>query len=64
MKIDDLDEFCRALPGQPPRVGVIRQAVRELIERTIATDAETRRRFYAIKRQDEKGSARGLRVVK
>jgi len=64
LKIENLDEFCCALPGQPPRMGVIRQAVRELIERTLANDDETRRRFYEIKRRNEKASTRGLRVVK
>ena len=64
MKIENLDEFCCALPGQPSRMGVIRQAVQELIDRTISADEETRRRFYEIKRQHTKAATRGLRVVK
>lgn len=64
MRIDDLDEFCRALPGNPPKAGVIRQAVRELIDRTLATNEVVRREFYAIKRQSGVAATRGLRVVK
>ena len=64
MKIDDLDEFCRALPGKPTRAGVIRQAIRELIARHLADDAALRSRFWDIKHGEAKAATRGLRIVK
>ena len=64
MKIDDLDEFRQALCGLPPRAGIIRQAVREFIDRYLEADPEVRRRFYEIKRGQSKVAMRGLRVVK
>lgn len=62
--IDDLEEYCRALQIRPPKIGVVRQAVREHIERNLALNRPLRERFMAIKVGHRKAETRGLRVVK
>ena len=62
--IEDLEEYCQALEIRPPKIGVVRQAVREHIERNLLLSRRLRERFMAIKAGHQKATTRGLRVVK
>jgi hypothetical protein len=62
--IDDLENYCRALDVRPPKIGIVRQAVKEHIERNLLSSRRLRERFMAIKCGHQKATAHGLRVVK
>lgn len=62
--IEDLEEYCRALDVRPPKIGVVRQAVKEHIERNLMSSRRLRERFLAIKAGQQRAATRGLRVVK
>lgn len=45
----DLDAFCSANRGGPPRVGIIREAIREYIVVALRSDSELEKRFLEAK---------------